>query len=75
MQQHLGDHHQHLAAVSRTLHTLSPLQTLGRGYAILRRYPQGELLRHTEQVHPGDRLEALLAEGQLICEVIDIPIS
>lgn len=63
---------QRLTAASRALHTVSPLQTLGRGYAILRRYPQGELIRQAQQVQEGDRVEALLGEGRLICAVAQI---
>jgi exodeoxyribonuclease VII large subunit len=68
-QQHLARHHQRLVAAGRTLHALSPLQTLGRGYAILRRYPSGELLRQAGQAQVGEELEAWLAEGRLICEI------
>ncbi len=61
-------HHQ-LAGLSRALHTVSPLATLGRGYSILRRKPDDVVVRNATQVQPGDKLEAILAEGRLLCEV------
>lgn len=72
MGQRLGAHRQRLAAAGHTLHALSPLLTLGRGYAILRHYPRGEIIRRRQQLAVGDRVEALLAEGRLLCEVKQI---
>lgn len=60
-----------LEQYARDLHTLSPLNTLGRGYAILFRQTDGQVLRSTKQIQPGDRAKARLAEGELICEIID----
>ena len=45
------------------LQALSPLATLGRGYAIVR--AQGEALRDAAAVAPGNRLEIELASGSL----------
>jgi exodeoxyribonuclease VII large subunit len=58
-----------LAEIAHTLHTVSPLQTLGRGYAIVRRYPQGEIIRRATQVQVDNTVEALLGEGRLLCRV------
>jgi exodeoxyribonuclease VII large subunit len=60
---------QRLAMAGHALHTVSPLQTLGRGYAIVRHHPTGEVIRRAKQVQHGDRVEALLGEGRLICRV------
>jgi exodeoxyribonuclease VII large subunit len=60
---------QRLARAGQTLHTVSPLQTLGRGYAIVRHYPQGRIIRRAAQVQTGDPVEALLGEGRLLCRV------
>ncbi len=49
---------QRLQAMSGRLHTLSPLATVQRGYAIARRYPGGEILRRAADIadgrHPGN---------------------
>jgi len=61
---------QRLALASRTLHAVSPLQTLGRGYAIVR-HPTGEVIRDANQAQVGEEVEAVLERGQLICQVLD----
>jgi exodeoxyribonuclease VII large subunit len=52
------------------LHALSPLATLGRGYAIVR--AGAEALRDAAAVAPGDRLEIELASGSLGATVEDV---
>lgn len=54
----------HLARV----HALSPRATLRRGYAVLRT-PSGPVVRAPDEVSPGDRLEAIVAEGEFAVEV------
>lgn len=50
-----------------TLHAVSPLATLDRGYAIATQHDK--VLFSSEQVHIGDSIEVRLAQGKLICEV------
>jgi exodeoxyribonuclease VII large subunit len=50
------------------LHTLSPLATVARGYAILRD-EAGRVLRRADDARPGDALHARLASGQLALQV------
>lgn len=69
MPQRLKQLRQRLAAAAQQLDTLSPLATLARGYAIVQRLPGGEILRDAAQVEAGDRVEARLAQGRLICRV------
>jgi exodeoxyribonuclease VII large subunit len=57
-----------LSAV-RTLHMVSPLATLERGYAIATRSTDGVILRSALQVVPGDGIEVLLAQGTLEARV------
>ncbi|HEU0245953.1 MAG TPA: exodeoxyribonuclease VII large subunit [Gaiellaceae bacterium] len=52
------------------LQALSPLATLGRGYAIVR--AGAEALRDASSVTPGDRLEIELASGSLGATVEDV---
>ncbi|MEZ5594014.1 MAG: exodeoxyribonuclease VII large subunit [Gammaproteobacteria bacterium] len=59
---------QALSSQARALHNISPLQTLQRGYAIVRK-PDGSLIRQAEQVQAGDPIEALLGAGKLLCTV------
>lgn len=60
---------QRLIAMSCALETVSPLATLGRGYAIVSRLPQHTVLRAARDAAPGDKIEAHLAHGRLICNV------
>jgi len=54
-----------LAATLRQLNTVSPLATMQRGYAVLRAPETNKVITAAAEVSPGDRLEALLAEGRL----------
>lgn len=58
-----------LIRISRTLDAVSPLATLSRGYAIVSAHPQGPILTDSQQVKPGERIEARLARGSLVCRV------
>jgi exodeoxyribonuclease VII large subunit len=71
----LSAQRQRLLRLVQTLDAVSPLGTLGRGYAILRRLPDGAILRDAAEVSPGDGVEALLQRGRLICRVesCDLP--
>ena len=53
----------------QTLHTLSPLATLERGYAIVQRLDTGALVTDAGKVRTGERVRARLARGQLDCLV------
>ena len=57
--------------LTRALNTVSPLATLERGYAIVTRHPSGELVRSSEQVDKGDRIEARVGKGRLRAVVED----
>ena len=53
-----------LRRLASLLESLSPLATLGRGYALLSD-DDGRLLRRADAVSVGDPLEARLARGRL----------
>jgi exodeoxyribonuclease VII large subunit len=60
-----------LNTAQRQLVALSPLATLERGYAIVTRVDDGALLRSSEQVAPGARIEARLSQGRVRARVED----
>lgn len=63
----LHDRTQDLREQSRALHTVSPLATLGRGYAIV---TQGErVLTSYEQTEPGATIRTRLAHGVVLSKV------
>ena len=56
-------------ALVRELHAVSPLATLQRGYSVLRDPVSRRVVSSVTQVRPGDRLHALLADGQLAVSI------
>ncbi len=58
-----------LQTLTRALDAVSPLATLARGYAIVRRAPELSLLRNARDAAPGDTVHTRLARGSLICKV------
>lgn len=58
-------------AAARTLHAVSPLATLGRGYAIVTRAGDGAILRAAAEVAVGERIRVRLAAGSLTAAVAE----
>lgn len=58
-----------LRAQSHALHTVSPLATLGRGYAIVTH--DDTVVRSYEQVKPGATIRTRLAHGEILSKVED----
>lgn len=63
---------QKLASCARTLHALSPLQTLSRGYAIVNQQNNPENIVSTNQLKINDILNIQLHSGSVSSRVIDI---
>lgn len=58
------------ARTAGILHAISPLAILARGYAIVRTTgKRPHPVRRTQQVNQGDRVEAMLHQGRLLCRV------
>jgi exodeoxyribonuclease VII large subunit len=58
----------HLRGLVRSLHAVSPLATVARGYGILQ-HPDGRLVRGVADASPGDALRARLHDGVLALRV------
>jgi exodeoxyribonuclease VII large subunit len=71
MQVILEQHQNHLGQLMRDLHTLSPLNTLGRGYAIVSRTQDNKIVCSYQEVTVGDKITAKLSQGHLLCQVVD----
>jgi exodeoxyribonuclease VII large subunit len=63
---------QRLIHNGQTLHAVSPLATLNRGYALVIHQPSGQIIRSTEQLKQGDRVETRLAEGCFISKIVTV---
>jgi exodeoxyribonuclease VII large subunit len=62
----MGMVHSHLG---KRMKDLSPLSVLKRGYSITRKLPEKTVLKAASQTQKGDRLQVLLAQGELECQV------
>ena len=71
MQARLQNEGRDIGHLAQRLNTVSPLNTLGRGYSILQT-PAGDVVQNTQQVQPGDKLRARLRQGELRCTVTEI---
>ena len=60
----------HFELLLRALHGVSPLAVLDRGYALVRK--DGELLRDTASIIPGDKISARLTNGEVDATVTAI---
>lgn len=59
-----------LASLSATLHALSPLKTLAKGYALVS--AKGKIINTVDAVCVGDEIELKLNDGELKCNVVQI---
>ena len=55
----------HFIALVGRIESLSPLAVLSRGYALVRRARDGEIIRRADQFQPGERLAIRVAEAEL----------
>lgn len=60
----------HLRGLARSLHAISPLATVARGYSILQR-DGGSVVRTSSDVHIGETLTARISDGQLRVQLIE----
>jgi exodeoxyribonuclease VII large subunit len=66
----VGRGRERLLPLVRTLHAVSPLATLARGYAIVKN-ERGEIVRKTQDAPAGTLIEARLAHGNVRAKVQD----
>ncbi|KPJ67297.1 MAG: exodeoxyribonuclease VII large subunit [Coxiella sp. DG_40] len=64
--------HSEIVNLSRALHSVSPLATLNRGYAIVTQDENDKILRSTQDVNVGNNITARLGHGSLKCIVREI---
>ncbi|HWW20372.1 MAG TPA: exodeoxyribonuclease VII large subunit [Steroidobacteraceae bacterium] len=60
-----------LDSAARALQAVSPLATLGRGFAVITRSADGALVTSAEQLSVGEDLDAQLANGSVRARVIE----
>ena len=67
----LSDVRHRLALLGRALHSVSPLATLDRGYAIVKN-AQGKVVTTAAAVKSGDEIRASLSKGELVANVTKV---
>ncbi|MGI9304487.1 MAG: exodeoxyribonuclease VII large subunit [Gammaproteobacteria bacterium] len=67
--QSLTQRRHRLESLARSLNTVSPLATLGRGFALVTRSDDGVLVRSSAQTRAGDDIDVRLAKGRLSAKV------
>jgi exodeoxyribonuclease VII large subunit len=55
-----------------SLDALSPLAILQRGYSLVQSVPEGHIIKRASEVRRGDKVQARLAEGRLVCSVEEV---
>lgn len=76
LQSSLDLQREHLRGTALRLHALSPLLTLGRGYAVVRREADGALVTSVTQLSPGQGLSIRVSDGAFAAVAgprLDIP--
>ncbi len=69
MQHILSLHRERLRGMASGLHSLSPLLTIARGYAFVRRERDGAIVSSVQQVRAGDQLTVQVQDGHIHVEV------
>ncbi len=69
-QNQLQQQQQRLTGLSQTLHAVSPLATLDRGYALVSQAVSGQLIQSARQLAVNDKISIRLADG-LISSTVD----
>jgi exodeoxyribonuclease VII large subunit len=79
LQQAANHHYQNLNAqlqtLARALNAVSPLATLNRGYAIVQKYDNQEIIRNAKQLDPGDEVLTRFSKGEAKCTVNEVTIE
>ena len=64
-----------LENTAHNLHTVSPLVTLERGYAIVTRVEDNRIIRDAASLRPGDAIKTRLARGQIHSTVEKVSVA
>jgi exodeoxyribonuclease VII large subunit len=69
VEQRLVLHTERLRGTALRLHSLSPLLTLARGFAVVRQSADQRIVTSVQQVQPGDQLDIQVADGRICAQV------
>lgn len=69
MQHSISLRNERLRGLALQLHSLSPLLTIARGYAVVRREEDQSIISSVQQVQSGDQLTIQVQDGRILAEV------
>lgn len=69
MQHRLALQNERLKGAALSLHSLSPLLTIARGFSVVRQASDQRVVTSIQQVQPGDELTIQVADGQISAQV------
>ena len=69
MQHRFALQNERLKGAAMSLHALSPLLTIARGFSVVRRAADQRIVTSTVQVQAGDELAIQVADGQIVARV------
>lgn len=72
MQHSISLRNERLRGVALQLHSLSPLLTIARGYAVVRREADQSIVRSIQQVENGDQLTIQVQDGRIPVAVLKV---
>jgi exodeoxyribonuclease VII large subunit len=72
MQHTISLRNERLRGVALQLHSLSPLLTIARGYAVVRREADQSIVNSVQQVENGDQLTIQVQDGRIPVEVLKV---
>ncbi|HEY5002730.1 MAG TPA: exodeoxyribonuclease VII large subunit [Ktedonobacteraceae bacterium] len=72
MQHTISLRNERLRGVALQLHSLSPLLTIARGYAVVRRETDQSIVSSVQQVENGDQLTIQVQDGRIPVEVLKV---
>lgn len=70
MQHRLALQEERLKGAAQSLHSLSPLLTIARGFSVVRRASDQRIVTSVAQVQPGDELALEMKDGQISARVV-----
>ncbi len=63
---------QRLESLAKHLQAVSPLAILARGYSVVRKWPEGDIVRKALDLSPNDEIEILLSQGRIRAVVREV---
>lgn len=59
-------------AITQTLHAVSPLATLERGYAIIQQHDETRIIKSTASLNAGELLDIRVTDGRIVTQIKSI---